>query len=107
MINFWHKHLIDITDRNAGATLKLPPAAKIQTGDSGVYPWSEECKRQVAEMGRTALAHSWPIQRMPAKVTPERILEAVAELRELVAHNAPPIEFKARRLPRTCGADLD
>lgn len=102
MINFWHKHLLEHSNDKGAAVLRLPAAAKIQTGDRGVYPWADDCKRQVDAMGPRALGHpGW--YKKPAQINPERVLEALDELIALVAHEGTASGFQARRKPSTFG----
>lgn len=98
MINFWHKHLLDSNGDQGAAVMRLPAAAKIQLGERDVYPWAKECGDQVQEMGHAALAHHGRYLEKARKVTNERILESLNELRELVVHNVAPIPFQARRM---------
>lgn len=98
-INFWTKHLLDHSPDTGAAVMRLPAAAKIQLGERDVYPWAKKCEDQITEMGNKSLARNW-LKASKPPVSVEAILQAVDELRDLVAHNVPAIAFQARRRPR-------
>lgn len=70
-------------------TLRLSPAAHVQLCPRGTYPWAEEARRQLQELGPRALLcrGQFPLKQAIWYITPDRDL-------------AQGIQFLARRPPR-------